>query len=147
MTGAFGGNKSSSSSSSCSRPPFSLHRVRNEACSSIITYSFHPCQGLSWSWRPFDTLHSVPGIFPSAIVAESFYPVLTVITCFTLFSLLFCYLYYRLHLKYGLSSAETNRFRNTSCKSVVFHSVSHRTHIVSLRNLKLKIQLQARSIY
>jgi hypothetical protein len=27
---------------------------------------------LFWSWRPFDTLRSVLGIFPSAIVAELF---------------------------------------------------------------------------
>jgi hypothetical protein len=80
VTGVFGGNKSYSSS--CSRSPFSLHRVGNEACSSIITYSFHPSQGLVWSWRPYDTLHSVLGIFPSAIVAEFFYPVLAVFLCF-----------------------------------------------------------------
>ena len=54
------------------RSPFSLHHVGNEACSSIATYSFHPRQGLFWPWRPFDTLRSPLGIFPSAIVAELF---------------------------------------------------------------------------
>jgi hypothetical protein len=46
VTGAIGGNKSYSSS--CSRSPFSLHRVGNEASSSTITYSFPPGQGLFW---------------------------------------------------------------------------------------------------
>jgi len=74
VTGAFGGNKSSSSSRTHS--PFSLHRVGNEACSSSITYSFHPCQGLFWSWRPFEILRSSLGIFPSARCGRIVYPVL-----------------------------------------------------------------------
>jgi hypothetical protein len=45
VTGAFGGNKSSSSCS-FSRSLFSLHRVGNKACSNINTYSFYPFQGL-----------------------------------------------------------------------------------------------------
>ena len=35
-----------------------------------------------------------------------------------------------LHLSYGLANGETNRFYNTSCKSVVIHSVSQRIHIL-----------------